>query len=324
MRYLTPLATLLIFLSHNAKTEDNQFSHTLSEEFNRKTIDPFLPVRFTGTGIQKFFCQVYNNPSYGTEFLPNDFSHLLQFLQHGVDTKQDETYAQSVFKLFNNKLKSASYVNAYVFSDLIAPLENLLKEYFVETKPKTTMELKVAVNDVLYSSFLSQFDFFKRNPKSFFDGLSNEILLSLNHELDGAKREFQKEQLRQTVIRFFEHCVSKLVWSPEEPNDIWKIIKTVSTSLAHLMEDGIIENVDHLDDLLWSLTHRLCFFIDLLGADLPVAFYQNIKQDLIRKTPILCKLKEQEQLMKSKTDHIMQAVVAGEARARAREIGILA
>jgi len=324
MRYLAFSFTLLLsLLSHSAKTEDNQLLHNFAQEFNRKTIDPFLPVKFTADGINYFFSHVFNNLEYGTEFLPNDFSHLLQFLQHGVDTHQDAAYAQSVFKLFSNKLKSASYINAYVFTDLIAPLHELLKQYITAPKPKTKQELKVTVNDVLYSSFLSQFDFFKKNPKKFFGSLSDEIFDSLKHELNGMQKTLQNEQLRQTVVRFFELCTSKLVWSPEDPSDIWKTIQTAGNQFAALLNDKIIEDVDHVDDLLWSLTHRLCFFIDLTGADLPTSFYQTIKQDLLRKNSVLCRLEEQEQLITSKSELLMQTIATGQARARAREFGVI-
>lgn len=296
-------------------------SNRAAGEFSRQAIDPFLPVSFTPLGINYFLKHVYNRPDYASEFLPNNFSHMMQFLQHGLDTQQGPSYAQSVFKLFGNKLKAAPYINAYVFADMLAPLQTILKDYFVGPKPRSINQLKTSVNDVLYSSFLSQFDFFKKDPKLFFNNLSNEILTSLNHELSGSKNEIIKEQLRQTVVRFFELCISKIVWSPEESTEIWNTIKITSEQLTSMMKDRIIEDVDHLDDLFWSITHRFCFFIDLVGADLPISFYQTVKQDLLAKKTLLSKIDEQESAITSKSDHLMQTILAGEAKARASQAG---
>lgn len=322
-RYITISCALLMFFSSSAIQQDYQHSSNFAQEIGRTAVDPFLPITFNPEGINYFLKNVYNRPDYGTEIFPNDFSHLLQFLKHGVDTRQAPSYAQSVFKLFSNKLKSASYVNAYVFVEMLKPLQEIMKYYFISPKPRSPAQMKTTVNDVLYSSFLSQFDFFKRDPKSFFSSLSHEILTSLNHELLGSEREIKKEQLRQTIIRFLELCAGKLVWSPEEPTEIWRSIKQLSSKLARLMKDDIVQDIDHLDDLLWSITHRFCFFLELTGMDLPVSFYQNIKQDLLRKTPLLCKLEEQERLITSKSEILMQAVLAGEAKARAYTHGIV-
>lgn len=322
-RYIIISFTLLTFFILSAKVQNYQYSNNFAQEIGVSKVDPHLPISFSPEGINSFLTKVYNHPEYGTEFLPNNFSHLLQFLEHGVNTQQEASFAQSVFKLFSNKLKSASYVNAYVFVNMLEPLQKLLQHYFTESTPRTVEQLKLSVNDVLYSSFLSQFDFFKKDPKTFFNNLSNEILTSLNYELNNAEKEARKEQLRQMVIRFLEICASKLVWSPDEPQEIWESIRITSNQFASFMKDHILEDVDHLDDLLWSITHRFCFFLDLTGSDLPIHFYQDIKQDLIRKTPLLCKLEEQEPLILSKSDYIMQAVLEGEAKARAQIHGII-
>jgi hypothetical protein len=315
--YVSALVTLLMFLSSNATQQDYQHSSNFAQEIGRSKVDLFLPVTFTPAGIDYFLKNVYNRPEYGTEHMPNNFSHFLQFLEHGIETRQTAGYAQSVIKLFSNKLKSASYINAYVFEDMLSPLQNIMKSYFVGPKPRTAAQLKISINDVLYTSFLSQFDFFKKDPKTFFDSVTREILTSLNYELLGSVQEVQKEQLRQTLVRFLEHCTSKLIWSPEEPEDIWKSVKATCSHLARLTHDGILQDTDFVDDLYWSLTHRLCFFIDLCNTSLPVSFYQTVQKDVRNKSVLLCKLDEQEKVITSKADLLTQALVAGEAKTRA-------
>lgn len=311
------IITILMSFSSSAIQQDYQQSSNFAQEIGRSKVDLFLPITFTPQGIDYFLKVLYNRPEYGTEFLPNNFSHFLQFLEHGVETKQTASYAQSVIKLFSNKLKSASYINAYVFEDMLLALHTSIKHYFVAPQPRTTAQLKENINDVLYTSFLSQFDFFKKDPKTFFDSVSHEILTSLNYELLGSIQELQKEQLRQTLIRFLELCASKLIWSPEDPADIWPSIKKTCSHVARLTHDGILQDTDFVDDLYWSLTHRLCFFIDLCGTELPLNFYQTAQKDITNKNILLCKLDEQEKVITPKADLLMQSLATGEAKARA-------
>lgn len=315
--YSTTILALFVFASSYATKQDYQQSGNFAQEIGKTKVDFFLPVTFTPSGINYFLQEVYNRPEYGAEILPNNFSHFLQFLEHGVQTRQNPAYAQSVIKLFSNKLKAATYINAYVFEDMLLPLQGIMKHYFVGQQPRTSAQLKVSINDVLYTSFLSQFDFFKKDPKKFFDSVTSEILTSLNYELAGSAQEVQKEQLRQSLIRFLELGTSKLIWSPEEPADVWKSVKTTCSHFARFAHDGILHNADFIDDLYWSLTHRLCFFIDLCNTSLPASFYQTVQKDVLNKNVLLCKLDEQEKVITPKSEILMQTLVAGEAKARA-------
>ena len=101
-QYLATSCALLMFFSFSVTGQDYQYSGNFAQEIGRTAVDPFLPITFNPEGINYFLKNVYNLPNYGTEIFPNDFSHLLQFLKHGVDTRQAPSYAQSVFKLFSN------------------------------------------------------------------------------------------------------------------------------------------------------------------------------------------------------------------------------
>lgn len=317
IRHVGALVVLLMFLSSNATKQDYQHSSNFAQETGRAKVDLYLPVNFTPSGIDYFLKNVYNRPEYGTEFLPNNFSHFLQFLEHGVQTQQTAGYAQSVIKLFSNKIKSATYINAYVFEDMLLPLQSIVKHYFVGPQPRTPAQLQTSINDVLYTSFLSQFDFFKQDPKKFFDSVSHEILTSLNFELVGSAHEVQREQLRQAIVRFLEVCTAKLIWCPEEADDIWPSVKTTCSHFARLAHDGILHDTDFIDDLYWSLTHRLCFFIDLCNTTLPASFYQTAQKDILNKNILLCKLDEQEKVITSKSDLLMQTLTSGQAKTHA-------
>ncbi len=311
------------FISNSVKAENYQYYHQSGKEISAVPVDNFMPITFSPTGMESFFTKIYNSTNYGTDFLPNNFMHLQQFLNYGLDTQQPSSYIMSVFKLFGNKVKAASYVNAYAFSEMLNWLHKPIGGYFKQAPPVSKDELKVTINDVLYSSFLSQFEFFKKDPQNFFNDLSHEILTSLNHELLSANKEIKQEQLRQSIIRFLEVCLSKIIWSPQEPEEAWDSVKLISQQLASLMDSNILVERDRLDDLCWSLVHRVCLFVDIAGTNLPLDFYDKVKQDLNSKELVFCEIEEQEKLITKKSDVLLQAFASGEAKTRAYQSGIL-
>ena len=283
----------------------------------------YAPVNFSGSGVRGYLRNVYNNQEYTQEILPNDFSHLVQFLNNGKKTKQSRAYAKSVFKLFGNKLKAAHYVNAYAFSDMIEQMPLLLEDYFLLAKSNSMNKHKENVTSILYSTFLSKYDYFKKNPQDFFDDLSQDILHALENELTALNDDVTMDQLRQSMVRFLEIGLNKLVWSVEEPEKIWDSVKTISQQLERLMEHNVIDDADDLDDLYWSLVHRLCYFIEIAGPELPFDFYEKIKTEVSAQQVIMFDLEEQEAALESKSQKLMNVLVMAQAKKQATERGIV-
>ena len=139
--------------------------------------DFYKPVVYSPDGIKQFLIRTYNQPIYGKDFLPNNFCHLIQFLQHGKQIGQTKSYARSVIRLFNNKLKSSSYINAYAFSQLLKELPHLLKDYFIIYKSNELLDsLKDSIYETLFGSFKNNFSSFKKSPTTFLENLSQEVL----------------------------------------------------------------------------------------------------------------------------------------------------
>src|SRR5579862_3935472 len=96
------LSAIITLVSCNLKSEDFQSKHT-------DTIKEFLtPIDLSTSGFTDFLRNNYNNPAYAHDFLPNNFDHLVQFLEHGFNSHQSRSYEQQVIRLFANKLKTAS------------------------------------------------------------------------------------------------------------------------------------------------------------------------------------------------------------------------
>lgn len=269
-----------------------------------------------------------SKPEYAREILPNDFSNLTTLLEHCKKANKSRAYVERIFRVFSRLLKGAQYVNAYAFSEMLEKLPDLLEQHFTiyharayagDTnllKFEPIDRFKEVVNRTLYSRFLNQYDLFKKNSDSFFDMLSTDIF-------EIVEEEATIDQLRQTVIRFLEVGLSKLVWSPEDHNQIWTSVKRMSQQINKLMDHYVVDDEDDVNDLFWTLIHRFCFFLDITGSVLPAEFYENIKQDIAAQQLELLELEEQEHWLETKSTCLQRALLTGEARSRAYQHGIL-
>ena len=262
------------------------------------------------------------NPRYVKEILPNDFSYLKQLLEYTKSTEQPRTFTRSVFKLFTNLIKGTRYINSYAFSDLLETMPHLLQKSFVMYKTErvlhnvTIYELdscdrfKRGVSSLLISSFNTNYQEFKKDPQQFLNNLSNEIL-DLNEE------ETNVELLRQSVIRFLELSLNKLIWSVEDKEESWKLVKKMANQLACFLDHAIITDVNDLDDLYWTLVHRYCYFIELNASEFTLEFYEKIKHDVASEHCLLLELEEQDSLVEKKSDFFLKQIMAHEAQQRA-------
>ena|SRR3990167_2629060 len=308
----------------NAKNYQQSTSHLLyrNENTENSITDFFAPIKFSSSGIRHYLQNTFNRQEYVQDVLPNNLSHFIEFLKHGKKTKQSRAFARSVFKLFGNKLKAAQYINAFEFSNMLEQLPALLEDYFNITQINKLKACKEQINSILYSNLLSKFDFLKRSPQAFMENLSEEILESLATDSTFLHDAVTAEQLRQSVVRFLEIGINKLVWSPEDHEEIWTSVKAIFQHLEKLQQYNIIKDMNDIDDLAWSLIHRFCFFLDISGSDLPINFYEGIKNDLVSQQLALLEL-EQEPWIETKSDRLKRTLFHNEARCRAFEKGII-
>ena len=264
---------------------------------------------------------------YRQDVLPHNFSYMLQLLEYGKKTKQSREYTQNVFSLFSKLLKGADYVNSYTFCALLEQVPSLLRHHFTFIKTDSpTQQLmlqdmdvlerfKQTVSTTLFSSFSKDFSIFKNNPEQFLDDITKQIV-SAAHE------EVSMELLRQTIIRFIEVGLSKLIWNPHQCEQSWENLKTTSHYLAAMLEFNILTDINDLDELFWTLTHRYRYFLELNSVDMPLSFYDKIKSDLATQHLILFDLEEQESFLQTKADCLKQTILTQEARKRAYDLEV--
>lgn len=275
------------------------------------------PIEFSSDGITIFLKDTYNHPSYSQDFLPNNFSHLLQFLDHGKKSDQPRSFVKSVMRLFSNKVKGSYYINAYAFSEMLEQLPSLVEDHFTPERNGCTA-LQQSINDMLYTSFLEKFSFFKKSPEEFLDELSHNIVKTLHQDTT----DISSAELQAMVIKLLELCLTKLVWCPEDHIYTWQSVKTIANQLSTLMDKNIITDSEDLNDLFITLIERYCFFLDISGTDMPIEYYEQIKSDIASHSYPLLELEEQEPLMEKKSDRLMRAVLESETRVRAHAYGI--
>ena len=175
---------------------------------------------------------------------------------------------------------------------------------------------KESVNSVLYTSFLNEYDLFKKDPDNFLQDLSQQVL-------DLAQEEIAVLQLRNVLMRFLETSIGKLVWSADESEKAWDSTKKIASELTKLTEQAIIEDINELDDLFWSLTYRFGFFIDIFASTLPDAFYDVVQQDIVAKKLLLVNLEEQQDWLEAKETYLTRTLKCSKAKMFAYQNGIL-
>lgn len=279
------------------------------------------PISFTQPGLRKFLRDAFSREEYAEEFLPHNFCHLLEFLEFGKDSKQNNLYIQSTLRLFGNKIKCCAYVSSDAFASLLERLPDLLEARLVKQPTSLLIEAKNTIKRILYTVFLSKFSYFKQDPEGFFDDLSSEIL----HNLNGTQfvqQHVENEQLRQQVIRFLELNLSKIIWSPEDQQDVWISVKDIAEKLEMLYTCNIVDQ-DELDDLYQSLVGRFIQFLDLAGANLSIDTLRIIQEDINASNLLFLTLDEQEEYIPSKVERLQKALEHTQARIIAQQQGII-
>lgn len=284
----------------------------------------YRAIQPTSQGITRYLEEVYNDPRYATEILPNNFDHLMQFLAHGKQTHQSRAYAKSVMRLFLNNIKRSSYINAYAFSELMEKLPEMLEDYFMIYKFDRFDHAQKQINKLLYGTFSSpeQFAFFQREPEQFLDQLSHQ-LAEISTTTPTLDDDISIEELRRVIMTFLELALNKLVWSPQDGEDSWLCVKGIAHQLAELLERNIFDDTEDLNDLFISLVERYCYFLDITSPDTKVEFYEKVRQDIADNPVILFELEEQEEAITPKSDRMLGTLIRGQAQASAREHGII-
>jgi hypothetical protein len=286
-------------------------SELTSDSLSRQEVDLISffckPITFTPDGISYYFKYVYNHPEY-INYLPYSLSHMIQFLEYGQKSSQTEVFAASVIKMFMQKIKAVSYVEAEAFAEFLPKLTQAMKPYLEKKEANFLHEMQIVLKEKLTTIFSKYFSYFQKNPDGFMDSLAEQIAKQTNQSV--TQQHIEVEHLKKDVLRFLELCANKLVWSSKDDLQVWYTCNRLAHECQICLDQKVLCNQDALDDMCWSFIHRFCYFVELSSGSLNKDFYCHVLHDLQTKPLILVALEEQEDLMTSKKSHLMMRMQA--------------
>jgi hypothetical protein len=301
-----PFSSLCKSFTHrNESTQDNQHIYSLFE----------APISRTRFGIQHFFKKTFNDPMYN-QYLALNFSHISTFLSYSNEADEPRAYIKSVIRLFSQKIKSCSYINGEAFLLFLKELPRLISKHFEQNNEK----VQAKIQDCLYNFFLDKFDELKEDPEHTLEKLTQDIY-SISCTTDN--QDLDTTELQCSMHNFLDLCLNRLIWSPQDQDDIWKSVKNISHALEELVNAHIIKDVETLDELFWSLIHRFCYFLEIAGLELEEDTIKSIGSDLQSKSLPLWSMDEQESFITPKRTYLKNAVFETYATSSARKAGLI-
>lgn len=275
-----------------------------------------------------FIKNVYNEHTYGRA-LSQDGTHIVEFLELGNELKLDTNTTYVGLRLFYNKIKSqeCEIIDDSVIQQIIRPMPNLLTRYFTqETQKKEMLDLtflRKHTEELLLSQFTKHYEIFQEEPGHFLAKISDNITETIKKELEQTQKsqnqiqeEFEmRERLRQTIVKFLEIALTKTIWNIKTPEGIWNSFLSIANHIQMLGVNGVINHMDDLDDLHWSLTHAFTRNLELFGAYLPIEFYDEVESDLTHEIVYFLETPEQDEGIKTKKEIIIDALVNAKAKA---------
>ncbi|MCF7900018.1 hypothetical protein K9K77_00780 [Candidatus Babeliales bacterium] len=286
----------------NTKGEESlQFNFENQKTKADQELSLFLTeIEFTHSGIATFFSQSFNRKEYGRDFLPHNFLHFTQFLRYGNQLNQPTTFFEGVIRLFHQKLKSSTFVNAYALELMLIEATPYLEQQFPKEEK---LFFWSDIKKLLWTSFKDKFSFLQKDPMAFFEDISDDIIEKVKIHVSSP------DKLRSSILRFVEGNVDKVIWSPYDQLDTWTSFKNLGKAITLLHEKNIITDPYDLNDLYWGLVERYCYFLELTGTLLNEKTIATIHKDLLNNPPSWIKTEEQEQGLETKKDRLLQALV---------------
>jgi len=311
--------------SQFASLSMHDFFQSISIPESEKSTEDSRAKAFQKSSVE-FIRKVYNRPSYAQQ-LSQDATHIVQFATLSDELNLDINTNYVFLRLFYNKFKEVELVDDTVVLQLLSTLPGRIERHFSPTKAAHATTdlsfLKHHIENVIVNRFTNHVTEFKTQPDIFVGNLSEEIATYCKQQIETVQQQSSvsevRERLRSITIRLFELILGKLVWNPNDADAIWKSFNNIANGLQLLGNYGIVNHMDDLDDLLWSLTHRFRFFLELAGDGLPVKFYHGVEHDLGNKAVFFLEFKEQDDQITSKKEFLLDALLQAKARSIAFE-----
>ena len=266
--------------------------------------------------------------AYRRDIYPFDQS-LITDLIKGIHTvSEPHAYIRGVLKLFINIAKGAPCIDSESFSNVLQCFIDILPPYFTPNKLHANLHYSVGQQldqferlkqlnvSLLVHELSNRYTDFRSDPMSFIDGLAQQLALIGQTEIEIAK-------LRFTLMAFLEIHISKCIWSTDDQDSTWELTKKMADLCTMLVEKGILDDLNDLDDIFWTLIHRYGHFLDLTCFLLNDSVFHAIKQDINYGNLLLFSLEEQDNCIPKRAECLLDTVMFAEAKKKASEKGLI-
>lgn len=310
--------SLIIFIMVNAITV---VAFDYHDDNSKIQIDLNQPIKFTTEGIQYFLKYIFNDAQYASKVLSVDFSHFMQFVKFGIDTKQGLDYLKQILRLFRQKAMTCEFLAGQEVTRVIEFLSKTLENFDIETRSNRDKQIS-SIKNLCFTEFSNNFDDFKKDPENFLSSLALKI--HENTTSDSCEKETSALQVRTIVNKFIETCISKIIWSPVDGVQVWEEFKLVGDSIYKLSQAGIICAEEDLNDEVHLLLSRFTYFLSLAGSELPQEFFDKARSDLAAKALIWLNNEELETELTHKYEFLKKSLIQAQIRSQAnKKYGII-
>lgn len=306
---------LLIYI-HSVNSTDNQQVICLTDKDCQSM---YAPIIFCKGGLTKYFKTAFNNPEYAINVLAHDFGHFIQCMDYAQRHFGDRSHVRHVLRIFTHKLRAAPYVNAQAFLTMLDALQPIMANCQNSPKKSDNSYLKASINELLYDSFLNQFDQFKVSPGIFFDNISDTIITTVN-DLKDEGDDISDFELKKALNKFLDVGLNKLIWRPSDEIQTLRCAQSIATQLMSLSKNNWLDS-DDLYDLTDTLFERYLYFLDICCLELPISFFCEAKCE-IEKPCLLFDIDELEECFEPRKERFAHALLEFEFKVRADKHGL--
>lgn len=275
-----------------------------------------------------FVNKIYNTPQYA-EHLSQDATHVTELLHLAGKYGLGQEAVYTGLRLFHNKLKEADIIDDTATGHLLQEFPKLLERFFTAEEPavEKTSSLHSPAK-VMENMLLSEFTAHVQQPKvgldTFFTNLARKMAKAVPTEKPQESDIYMmRERLRTQVSSFLEQVIGKTMWYPQNYESIWESVTSMAHSVHMLGASGVLNHMDSVDDLMWSIVHRFSFFLDQYGSRLPRSFFAHIRDAIEQKQAFFLNSPELDEGITTKKDTLLNALARAEAKAVAFKHGII-
>jgi hypothetical protein len=266
--------------------------------------------------------------NYARGIYYTDQSWFMELLQ-GVAKSQvnSRRYIHAAFKTFTNVVKGTDAITTDSFIDTIQFLNEFLPpymqqrhyevytEHILDRDAEIHQRLKEFNRAFLLNSFKANYDDFKTSPVIFLHNLA-DILAQASQE------EAEILKLRHMLKLFLELHLGKLLWAVEDGVGCWEQVKTIAYLLTTLFENNVLDDLNDLDDLYWSLIHRFGNFFEHAYRNCSMDLFDIIKQDIAHGSLLLLDLEEHDTCIEKRSECLLHIVMHAEAKKRSYDMQV--